>query len=131
MAEDFELLQLYGSAFQLGEALGKAVKASRAKKGSEEVLSNVKYASDVVMVAASALAAQVYPDSRYVGRHFHVASIVLAGQRRECAYLNFIDFVVVYVSVLLSCFIFISFSILFFALYLLIEACPGQGQVSG
>lgn len=83
MAEDFELLQLYGSAFQLGEALGKAVKASRAKKGSEEVLSNVKYASDVVMVAASALAAQVYPDSRSVGRHFQLSLLSWRGERGE------------------------------------------------
>ncbi len=66
-AEDFELLQLFGETFQAADNLAKVVKAARvAKKGEEvaEVLQSVRGASDVVMVAASALAAQVYPDSR-------------------------------------------------------------------
>jgi hypothetical protein len=51
----------------MGEPLGKAVRAIRAKKGAEPVLEDPATASDVVMVAASALSAQVYPDSRWVG----------------------------------------------------------------
>eukprot|EP00882_Tetradesmus_deserticola_P014252 GHRQ01015150.1.p1 GENE.GHRQ01015150.1~~GHRQ01015150.1.p1 ORF type:complete len:663 (+),score=343.25 GHRQ01015150.1:862-2850(+) len=63
--EDFELLQLYGASFSMGEALGKTVRAVRSKKGAEVLLKDPAAASDVVMVAASALSAQVYPDSRF------------------------------------------------------------------
>uniref|UniRef100_A0A383VGR8 UDP-glucose:glycoprotein glucosyltransferase n=1 Tax=Tetradesmus obliquus TaxID=3088 RepID=A0A383VGR8_TETOB len=63
--EDFALLQLYGASFSMGDALAKAVRAARAKKGADPVLADAAAASDVVMVAASALSAQVYPDSRF------------------------------------------------------------------
>jgi hypothetical protein len=49
----------------MGEALGKAVRAARSKKGADAALEDPVAASDVVMVAASALSAQVYPDSRW------------------------------------------------------------------
>lgn len=70
VAEDFELLQLYAENFQPGGALAQVIKAARAaKKDKESSSSKVQLTaaagSDVVMVAASALAAQVYPDSRY------------------------------------------------------------------
>jgi hypothetical protein len=65
LPEDFALLQLYGAAFSMGEPVAKAVRAVRSKKGSEPVLADPAAASDVVMVAASALSAQVYPDSRW------------------------------------------------------------------
>jgi hypothetical protein len=64
LPEDFALLQLYGAAFSMGEPAAKAVRAVRSKKGVEPVLADPAAASDVVMVAASALSAQVYPDSR-------------------------------------------------------------------
>lgn len=83
-AEDFALLQLYAEQFQLAELLGKATKTARAKAlkaagkvdaaaaggdgaaggADQDPLLDVRSASDVVMVTASALAAQVYPDSR-------------------------------------------------------------------
>jgi hypothetical protein len=49
----------------MGEPVAKAVRAVRSKKGAEPVLADPAAASDVVMVAASALSAQVYPDSRW------------------------------------------------------------------
>eukprot|EP00878_Enallax_costatus_P030698 GHUV01033475.1.p1 GENE.GHUV01033475.1~~GHUV01033475.1.p1 ORF type:complete len:1023 (+),score=330.57 GHUV01033475.1:219-3287(+) len=65
VAEDFELLQLYAESFQPGGALAKVIKSGRSSKdkGSGPQLSTAA-SSDVVMVAASALASQVYPDSR-------------------------------------------------------------------
>lgn len=64
LPEDFALLQLYGASFSMGEPLAKAVRAVRSKKGAERLLEDAAAASDIVMVAASALSAQVYPDSR-------------------------------------------------------------------
>jgi hypothetical protein len=77
VAEDFTLLQLYADQFQPGEALAKVLKSARQKEsraaakgssqdGSKDAsrLMTVQAASDLVMVAASAFGAQVYPDSR-------------------------------------------------------------------
>jgi hypothetical protein len=63
--QDFALLQLYGASFSMGELLGRTVRAARSKKGADAVLEDPAAASDVVMVAAAALSAQVYPDSRW------------------------------------------------------------------
>jgi len=77
VAEDFMLLQLFADQFQPGEALAKVLKSARQKaartkaKESSQDGSKVanepitaQAASDIVMVAASAFGAQVYPDSR-------------------------------------------------------------------
>ncbi|KAF8062716.1 hypothetical protein HT031_004046 [Scenedesmus sp. PABB004] len=79
LPEDFALLQLYAESLQLGEALARVIKVARSAipkagggaaaksktPGQDAVLSGARGASDVVMVAAAALAAQVYPDSRF------------------------------------------------------------------
>lgn len=78
ITEDFGLLQLYAESFQTGGALATYLKSYRAankKKGksgadstADPPMSPAK-ASTVVMVTASALAAQVYPDSRFGSLH--------------------------------------------------------------
>jgi hypothetical protein len=66
-ADDFELMVLHGDSFATGSALARAVKAAQSRPGAADAnsgLSSARGASDVVMVAAAALSAQVYPDSR-------------------------------------------------------------------
>lgn len=80
ITEDFGLLQLYAESFQTGGALAKYLKSYRAasKRKSKtdaassdttEASMSAASASTVVMVTASALAAQVYPDSRFGSLH--------------------------------------------------------------
>jgi hypothetical protein len=57
-AADFDLMQIYGSDFQPGAEIASAVKAEAGSLRAEEL-------NNVVMVAASAFGAQVYPDSRW------------------------------------------------------------------
>lgn len=90
ITEDFGLLQLYAESFQTGGALATYLKSYRAankkKKGdagnstADPPMSPAK-ASTVVMVAASALAAQVYPDSRFGSLH---AKQLTGGWVRAC-----------------------------------------------
>jgi hypothetical protein len=79
IAEDFGLLQLYAESFQAGGGLATYLKSYRSatkKKAKEaggsatesETMSAAN-ASTVVMVTASALAAQVYPDSKFGSLH--------------------------------------------------------------
>lgn len=80
IAEDFGLLQLYAESFQAGGGLATYLKSYRsaAKKkakdagGSATESTGTMSAADtgtVVMVTASALAAQVYPDSKFGSLH--------------------------------------------------------------
>lgn len=77
IAEDFGLLQLYAESFQAGGTLATFLKGHRAasKKKAKadgdtaEPPMTAAEASTVVMVTASALAAQVYPDSRFGSLH--------------------------------------------------------------
>lgn len=79
-SEDFGLLQLYAESFQTGGALATYLKSYRAankKKAKSESAGDVPaepamstaQASTITMVTASALAAQVYPDSRFGSLH--------------------------------------------------------------
>jgi hypothetical protein len=78
--EDFGLLQLYAESFQTGGALATYLKSYRAaskRKSKTDTAStdtaeapmSAASASTAVMVTASALAAQVYPDSRFGSLH--------------------------------------------------------------
>lgn len=79
ITEDFGLLQLYAESFQTGGALATYLKSFRAasKKKAKakaegdkpEPVMTPSNASTIVMVTASALAAQVYPDSRFGSLH--------------------------------------------------------------
>eukprot|EP00879_Flechtneria_rotunda_P024541 GHRR01026020.1.p1 GENE.GHRR01026020.1~~GHRR01026020.1.p1 ORF type:complete len:588 (+),score=241.16 GHRR01026020.1:107-1870(+) len=93
VAEDFQLLQLYAMSFQRADVLAQFIKAARLKANSKkakadsnntsgsEVLDSVKACSDVVMVTASALAAQLYPDSRFGSLQGKQVSEVLGSLR--------------------------------------------------
>lgn len=77
IAEDFGLLQLYAESFQTGGTLATFLKSHRAasKKKAKadgdtaQPPMSAAEASTVAMVTASALAAQVYPDSRFGSLH--------------------------------------------------------------
>lgn len=79
IAEDFGLLQLYAESFQSGGGLATYLKSYRAaaKKKAKEAggsatesgTMSAANASTVVMVTSSALAAQVYPDSKFGSLH--------------------------------------------------------------
>ena len=77
IAEDFGLLQLYAESLQTGGALATYLKSYRAASkrkakaegSSAEPVMTPGAASTVIMVTASALAAQVYPDSRFGSLH--------------------------------------------------------------
>lgn len=79
-SEDFGLLQLYAESFQTGGALATYLKSYRAankKKAKSESAADAPaepamstaQASTITMITASALAAQVYPDSRFGSLH--------------------------------------------------------------
>lgn len=81
--EDFGLLQLYADSFQTGGALATFLKTFRAANNKKakadadagntaaaaEQRMTASNASTIVMVTASALAAQVYPDSKFGSLH--------------------------------------------------------------
>jgi hypothetical protein len=80
ITEDFGLLQLYAESFQTGGAMATYLKSYRAANkhktktdaastDTAEATMSAASASTVVMVTASALAAQVYPDSRFGSLH--------------------------------------------------------------
>jgi hypothetical protein len=81
-AEDFGLLQLYAESFQAAGALTTFLKSHRAAAraaakttagaGSDSTQQGAissAAGSDIVMVTAAALSAQVYPDSRFGSLH--------------------------------------------------------------
>jgi hypothetical protein len=80
IAEDFGLLQLYAESVQSGGGLATYLKSYRAaakkkakdaggSSGTDSGAMSAANASTVVMVTASALAAQVYPDSKFGSLH--------------------------------------------------------------
>jgi hypothetical protein len=61
VAEDFQLMQLYGGEYQPGVPLAAAL---RSANSSGNFTASARQLSDVAMVAASAFAVQEYPDAR-------------------------------------------------------------------
>lgn len=97
MTEDFGLLQLYAESFQTGGALATYLKSYRAAAkrkakaegdtaGTADPPMSPATASTVVMVTASALAAQVYPDSRFGSLHAKQLTGAHFGARRATMY---------------------------------------------